>query len=293
MQGFLRLLGSSVFRHPGGRDDRRRFCSGDVRGEEDTRFSLETGRDQRGSRIVLRERLDTGDEPVSVAGRHAPSAFITALPTVACAFAFAILATLVGLGQLTGVDQFAVYHLMPWLTPNPAPVSLRDGLKLYSGSFKLTDAITLIGGALPASAIAVLLAGLLVRRGRRVTAFLLVALFVVGVGMESLLKMLLTRPELRVWHDGRLLRLAGFDSSFPSGHALRVTFLAAMVVTLWPRLAPLAWLAVAVIALTLEFGGFHTPSDVAGGLLLAGVLLLVTRNILSRLPVAGRAQPMD
>lgn len=227
-----------------------------------------------------------------MAGRHAPSAFLTALPTLACSFAFAILAALVGIGQLTGVDQFAVYNLMPWSTPNPAPVSLRDGLELYSGSFKATDAITLIGAALPSSALALLLAGVLVRRGKQVAAFVLLTLFVVGVGTESLLKTLLTRPELRAWHDGRLLSLAGFDSSFPSGHAFRVTLVAAMVVTLWPRLAPLACFAVAVIALTLELGGFHTPSDVAGGLLLAGALLLIGRTIVSRQALGGRAQPM-
>jgi membrane-associated phospholipid phosphatase len=65
------------------------------------------------------------------------------------------------------------------------------------------------------------------------------------------------------------VHLVGFDASWPSGHALRCALVAAAVAAAWPRLRiPLAIWLVAVVVL-LELAGFHTPTDLVGGLLLA------------------------
>ncbi|HZC30218.1 MAG TPA: hypothetical protein VE261_01790, partial [Gaiellaceae bacterium] len=83
----------------------------------------------------------------------------------------------------------------------------------------------------------------------------------IGNVVEELCKLTLTRPAL--YHGG--IHLVAFDHSYPSGHTIRAVVLAAA----WPPARP--W-AVAAIAM-LEIGGFHVPTDIAGGLLLAAALL--------------------
>jgi membrane-associated phospholipid phosphatase len=65
--------------------------------------------------------------------------------------------------------------------------------------------------------------------------------------------------------------VVNFDSSFPSGHTLRIVLL---VGALYPLLRGwvVAW-AVAAVALIL-LAGWHVPTDVAGGLLLGALGLL-------------------
>jgi membrane-associated phospholipid phosphatase len=88
---------------------------------------------------------------------------------------------------------------------------------------------------------------------------------VVAVAVEVVLRHTLTREPL--YRHG--VHVVAFDSSWPSGHALRSALVAAALAAAWPRLRiPLAlWLAAAVVL--LELAGFHTPTDLAGGLLLA------------------------
>jgi membrane-associated phospholipid phosphatase len=84
-----------------------------------------------------------------------------------------------------------------------------------------------------------------------------------------LCKGLIARPDLYIQRAGAPYHERGFDSSFPSGHALRAALLTAVIIYTWPVLKwlVLAWLA--AVVLTLELNGVHTPSDVLGGLLLA------------------------
>jgi membrane-associated phospholipid phosphatase len=69
------------------------------------------------------------------------------------------------------------------------------------------------------------------------------------------------------------IHVRGFDQSYPSGHTLRTALVAATAWRLRPRLAPLLALWLAAAAALLVAGGWHVPSDVAGGLLLAGFLV--------------------
>jgi membrane-associated phospholipid phosphatase len=93
------------------------------------------------------------------------------------------------------------------------------------------------------------------------------AAWLLAVGVELVFRHALARPAIY----GHGAHLVAFDTSWPSGHALRSALVAAALAAAWPRLRiPLAvWLA--AVAVLLELAGFHTPTDIAGGLLLAAV----------------------
>ena len=102
-------------------------------------------------------------------------------------------------------------------------------------------------------------------RGRVEAAVCWTAAWLVAVAVEVVFRHTLTREPL--YRDG--VHLVGFDASWPSGHALRCALVAGALASAWPRLrAPLAIWLVAVVVL-LELAAFHTPTDLAGGLLLA------------------------
>jgi membrane-associated phospholipid phosphatase len=111
--------------------------------------------------------------------------------------------------------------------------------------------------------------------GRRAAALVLV--YLLANAIEELTKSTLTRPAL---HHGTL-HLASLDSSYPSGHTIRAVIVAAGVALARPslRLFAAAWAAAA--AAMLEVGGFHVPSDIAGGLLLATALLTASAATLA------------
>ena len=100
------------------------------------------------------------------------------------------------------------------------------------------------------------------------------AALVAAVGVEVVCKELLTRPAL---YDGSF-HIAAFDSSFPSGHALRTVIVAAAVAWRWPRarMFAIAWAIVSIVL--LQLAGWHTPTDLAGGVLLASLALLGARG---------------
>jgi len=196
------------------------------------------------------------------------------------AAAFAALAGLVAAGTLTRLDQWAVDHAMPGAdfgrttsTPGESVVPLLHAHwhPLLHG---IAEIVTLPASVLPSLAIAG--AGCLVlwRRGRRPAAVAWAAAWVAGTSIELLTKAALTRPEL-FWHG---LHLAGFDSSYPSGHTIRSVLVAATIAVVWPaaRVWVAAWAACAVVL--TEVGGFHTPSDIAGGLVLTALLVELARR---------------
>jgi membrane-associated phospholipid phosphatase len=127
--------------------------------------------------------------------------------------------------------------------------------------------------------------------GQVVISFLLVAIAAwklrdgiwIGVWMaaaavEVVFRHALTRPSL--YRDGT--HLAAFDTSWPSGHALRCAIVAAALAAAWPRLRIPLVLWLAAVAVLLEAAGFHTPTDVAGGLLLATSSVAVAESGLLR-----------
>ena len=176
-----------------------------------------------------------------------------------------------GTGALTGLDQWAVDHAMPFAAaPSTAPTTLEGVVPLLHAPFHplgvgVTQIVTLPGQALFSLLLVLVAAWQLGKRGRAEAAVCWTAAWLVAVAVEIVFRHTLTRPAL--YRDG--VHLVAFDSSWPSGHALRCALVAAALAVAWPRLRlPLGiWLAT-VVAL-LELAGFHTPTDLAGGLLLA------------------------
>jgi membrane-associated phospholipid phosphatase len=202
-------------------------------------------------------------------------------------FAFTALAILVAIGSLSGVDQWSVEHLMPGLTPGSGKPSLLGSLVPIFHPGKehghvavaaLTYGIVWIASVVPS----VLLVGAallyLRSRGRERLACRLGIVFVAVNVFEVVGKALVTRPALYSHEVGARIHVLPFDSSFPSGHAIRAVLLVTCLAACFPRLKSvgLAWLV--AVSVMLVVGGWHTPSDVASGLLLAtgGCLLAFT-----------------
>jgi membrane-associated phospholipid phosphatase len=181
------------------------------------------------------------------------------------------LAVLVASGAATGLDQWAVEHAMPLAgTPSTAPTTLEGIVPLLDAPFHplgvgVTEIVTLPGRVVLSLLLVLVAAWQLRKRGRMEAAVCWTAAWLVAVAVELVFRHTLTRPPL--YRDG--VHLVAFDSSWPSGHALRCALVAAALAAAWPRLRiPLGtWLAAVVVL--LELAGFHTPTDVAGGLLLA------------------------
>ena len=184
------------------------------------------------------------------------------------AAAYATLAVLVAAGALTRVDQWGVDHLMPSASFRHAQAGwLEAAVPLLHQRFDsplsvATDVVTLPAAALVSLAI--------VLAASRVAGTGLVAAWAFGSAVELLCKHVLVRPAL---HEGSF-HIAAFDSSFPSGHALRAVLVAFAIARSWPRVRPLAVAWVVASVVLLQLAGWHTPSDLAGGLLLGGLAVL-------------------
>jgi len=114
-----------------------------------------------------------------------------------------------------------------------------------------------------------------------------IAAWVATVAVELAFRHALTRPAL--YRHG--VHLVAFDTSWPSGHALRSAIVAAALAAAWPRLRIplLVWLA--AVAGLLELAGFHTPTDLAGGLLLASAAVALEQSgLLGRRAALGRSR---
>ncbi len=111
-------------------------------------------------------------------------------------------------------------------------------------------------------------------RGRKRLALWLGTVFIAANAAEFVGKRLITRPPLYAEQAGERIHVRPFDSSFPSGHMIRAVVLAACLVTCFPRTRPIALVWLTAVAVMLVVGGWHTPTDVAGGLLIASWLLI-------------------
>jgi membrane-associated phospholipid phosphatase len=180
----------------------------------------------------------------------------------ACLSGFAALAIAVAAGAFTGLDEWAVEHVMPGGRFTGGKPSLFDSLVPLAGTHwssvwsVLVNVVTVPASFLVALAI--------VAWRSRVLAALLVA----AVAVETLCKEVLTRPEL---HHGTR-HVVPFDDSFPSGHTLRAVIVAGALASPWAT----AWAVAAIVV--LQLAGWHTPTDIAGGLLLGASALLARRG---------------
>jgi membrane-associated phospholipid phosphatase len=127
-----------------------------------------------------------------------------------------------------------------------------------------------LGDAPPVGLFALLLAGIALARGRPRSALFVIVLLGLTSISSQLLKQLLAYPR-----DLESTGLAFISpAAFPSGHATAAMSLAiALVVVMPPRLRPAAAAVGGLFVLSLSYSivalGWHFPSDVAGGYLLA------------------------
>jgi len=157
-------------------------------------------------------------------------------------------------------------------TPQPPPTLLESLVPLYHASFHplgaaVAQVVTLPGQAVVSLLLVVAAARRLWTRRRVEAAAAWVAAFVLAVAVEVVFRHALTRPAL--YRGG--VHLVAFDTSWPSGHALRCALVAAALAAASPRLRILLGIWLAAVVVLLELAGFHTPTDIAGGLLLAVV----------------------
>ncbi|HEX5174762.1 MAG TPA: hypothetical protein VFV91_11535 [Gaiellaceae bacterium] len=184
----------------------------------------------------------------------------------AAGLAFAALAGLVASGATTGIDQWAADHAMPLAgRPLGPPTFLGSVVPLLDAPFHPAGTAVAQIVTLPGQVVVSL--ALVLAAARRTGKPTWPVAWLFAVAVEVVLRHVLSRPPLH--RDG--VHLVGFDMSWPSGHALRCSLVAAAVVSACPHLRlPVGIWLVAAVAL-LEAAGFHTPTDVVGGLLLATV----------------------
>jgi membrane-associated phospholipid phosphatase len=202
----------------------------------------------------------------------------------AAALAFAVLAVLVGLGELDGLDQWSVDRLMPGLGPHHVSGSAVDSLfpifdpaaeRGHVAVSAATYAVVWVASVVPSLVLVAVALVCLRRRGRAALGVRLGLAFVAVNAVELIGKAAVVRGDLFTGAHGARVQVRPFDSSFPSGHMSRGVVLAACLALCAPRARPLALAWTAAVAAMLVAGGWHTPTDVAGGLALATAAVLV------------------
>ena len=194
---------------------------------------------------------------------------------------FVVLSILVGVDGLTQLDQAAVDHVMPAITDyggreptigsSAFPIFHSHEHRGHIALAAVTYGVVWIASVVPAIVIVGLCVLILWRRGRERLAVALGAAFVAANVLEVVGKGTIERSALYVHRAGQPHRhIEVFDTSFPSGHATRGVLVALAVALCLPRLRWYAAAWIAVSAVLLVVGAWHTPTDVAGGLLLGG-----------------------
>jgi len=145
------------------------------------------------------------------------------------------------------------------------------------------DLLTLLGAAPVTSALTITLAFCWWRRHEGAVVFL----FLIGVGIELVLKYSLPHPgppeevarhlPLPSFFELPSLLVAHFSPpySFPSGHMLRTTFLVKLVSERKPQWRTGGWVLATLMAVTRVYGNQHWLSDILGGVLLGWTLAVM------------------
>jgi membrane-associated phospholipid phosphatase len=211
---------------------------------------------------------------------------------------FLALAILVQVGVLTGLDQWAVDHVMPALRPRSVPRSagtsvfpifhVRRGMDLPVAA--AAYGVAWIAAALPALVLTAIGCLYLQRRGHSGLAVRFALVFVAVNVLVLVGKSVIGRPALYGTDPkGVRVHVLPFDTSFPSGHASRAVILVALVSLCVPRFRVLAVVWLAAVLVLLVLGAWHTPSDVLGAALLAGAFVIPLLQDRDRLPPRARA----
>jgi membrane-associated phospholipid phosphatase len=149
-------------------------------------------------------------------------------------------------GETDPIDALVQARKTPWL----------DSLAGFLGN---------LGGPVPALALALLLATALARRNPLASVALLAVLGAgigIGIGIEAILKQWLLYPAI---------------SSYPSGHALRATFLAFIIIALlpWRSMQIIAVMLAVLICVSRVYAGEHYWYEAVGGALAGCALACV------------------
>ena len=154
--------------------------------------------------------------------------------------------------------------------PGPAPTLTDSIVPLYHVSFHplghaVAEVVTLPGQVVVSFLLVAAASRHLWKRGRNDAAVFWLAAWLLAVAVEIVFRHTLTRPPL--YRDD--VHIVAFDDSWPSGHTLRAGVAAGALAVAWPRLRPLLALWLVAVMVLLVLAGFHAPTDILGGLLLA------------------------
>lgn len=179
---------------------------------------------------------------------------------------FITLCVLVGFNATHGADQW-IFALAN--TAVSEPLDLAASFVSLLGNFEVTGVFTLAVSMLGWK-----------RRGIPGLAPMLLFL---GVAIEAVLKFFLPHPSLPEGYarNVEFLPPLRFPTpySFPSGHMLRITFLAVYCTANRGPWRVIGWMIVLVMALTRLYLNEHWTSDIIGGVFLGLALAHVARMI--------------
>jgi membrane-associated phospholipid phosphatase len=148
----------------------------------------------------------------------------------------------------------------------------------------LAHTLSFIGSGWVLTPVTVVLAVVLWIRRHRADALAIGLSLWAGIGLSSLVKVLVDRPRPPVRHLEQVS-----SASFPSGHATQSTAFLLAVLLAWlvhhdarNLRAPITATVVliAAIAASRVYLGVHYPSDVIAGILLGAAWALITRRLL-------------
>lgn len=180
---------------------------------------------------------------------------------IALALAFAAVAALVAAGATDAVDQ------------RVSALAAAVG----SESLDLAASIFNVVGQMEVTSVAALVLAFVWWRRRGARGLVPLLLFA-GVALEAVLKHVVQHPGVpeEMSRSVPLLPFvhAATPYSFPSGHMLRVTFLAALMTHRWAF-----WTLTILMAATRLYLNEHWASDVLGGFLLGAMLAAVAASL--------------